>query len=44
MGISPSTADRQWTYTRAWLRRELSLGDLTWVERKGSESLRTAAE
>ena len=24
--------------------RELTLGDLTWVERKGSESLRTAAE
>ena len=23
LGISPSTADRQWTYTRAWLRREL---------------------
>ena len=26
LGISPSTADRQWTYTRAWLRRELGLG------------------
>ncbi len=24
--ISPSSADRQWTYTRAWLRRELGLG------------------
>ena len=26
LGISPSSADRQWTYTRAWLRRELGLG------------------
>jgi RNA polymerase sigma factor (TIGR02999 family) len=26
LGISPSGADRQWTYTRAWLRRELGLG------------------
>ena len=25
LGISPSSADRQWTYTRAWLRRELGL-------------------
>ncbi len=25
LGICPSTADRQWTYTRAWLRRELGL-------------------
>lgn len=23
LGISPSTADRHWTYARAWLRREL---------------------
>jgi RNA polymerase sigma factor (TIGR02999 family) len=27
LGISPSGADRQWVYTRAWLRRELGLGD-----------------
>jgi RNA polymerase sigma factor (TIGR02999 family) len=27
LGISPSGADRQWTYTRAWLRRELGLAD-----------------
>ena len=26
LGISPSTADRHWAYTRAWLRRELGLG------------------
>ena len=26
LGISPSSADRQWTYTRAWLRRALGLG------------------
>jgi RNA polymerase sigma factor (TIGR02999 family) len=26
LGISPSNADRQWVYTRAWLRRELGLG------------------
>jgi RNA polymerase sigma factor (TIGR02999 family) len=26
LGISPSSADRQWVYTRAWLRRELGLG------------------
>jgi RNA polymerase sigma factor (TIGR02999 family) len=26
LGISASSADRQWTYTRAWLRRELGLG------------------
>jgi RNA polymerase sigma factor (TIGR02999 family) len=26
LGISPSGVDRQWTYTRAWLRRELGLG------------------
>jgi RNA polymerase sigma factor (TIGR02999 family) len=26
LGISPSNADRQWTYTRAWLRRELGPG------------------
>jgi len=25
LGISPSSADRQWVYTRAWLRRELGL-------------------
>lgn len=29
LGISPSSADRHWTYARAWLRRE--------VESKGSE-------
>jgi DNA-directed RNA polymerase specialized sigma24 family protein len=23
LGISPSTADRHWTYARAWLRREV---------------------
>jgi RNA polymerase sigma factor (TIGR02999 family) len=27
LGISPSSADREWVYTRAWLRREL--GDET---------------
>ena len=27
LGISSSSADRQWTYTRAWLRRELGLGE-----------------
>jgi RNA polymerase sigma factor (TIGR02999 family) len=26
LGISPSNADRQWVYTRAWLRRELVVG------------------
>jgi RNA polymerase sigma factor (TIGR02999 family) len=26
LGISPSSADRQWVYTRAWLRRELGTG------------------
>ncbi|HEV3448675.1 MAG TPA: ECF-type sigma factor [Gemmataceae bacterium] len=26
LGISTSSADRQWVYTRAWLRRELGLG------------------
>jgi hypothetical protein len=26
LGISPSSADRQWVYTRAWLRREPGLG------------------
>ena len=26
LGNSPSSADRQWTYTRAWLRRERGLG------------------
>jgi RNA polymerase sigma factor (TIGR02999 family) len=26
LGISASSADRQWVYTRAWLRRELGLG------------------
>jgi RNA polymerase sigma factor (TIGR02999 family) len=26
LGISPSSADRQWRYTRAWLRRELGFG------------------
>lgn len=26
LGISPSTADRQWTYARAWLRRVMSAG------------------
>jgi RNA polymerase sigma factor (TIGR02999 family) len=26
LGISPSSADRHWVYTRAWLRRELGLG------------------
>ncbi len=26
LGISPSTADRHWTYARAWLRRELRGG------------------
>ena len=26
LGISPSSADRQWVYARAWLRRELGLG------------------
>jgi RNA polymerase sigma factor (TIGR02999 family) len=27
LGISTSSADRQWVFTRAWLRRELGLGD-----------------
>jgi len=27
LGISASAADRQWVYTRAWLRRELGFGD-----------------
>jgi RNA polymerase sigma factor (TIGR02999 family) len=26
LGISPSSADRHWVYTRAWLRRELGIG------------------
>ena len=26
LGISPSTADRHWTYARAWLRRSISSG------------------
>jgi len=26
LGISPSTADRHWTYARAWLRRVMSTG------------------
>jgi RNA polymerase sigma factor (TIGR02999 family) len=26
LGISTSSADRQWTFARAWLRRELGLG------------------
>jgi RNA polymerase sigma factor (TIGR02999 family) len=26
LGISPSSADRHWVFTRAWLRRELGLG------------------
>jgi RNA polymerase sigma factor (TIGR02999 family) len=26
LGISPSTADRHWTYARAWLRRAMSAG------------------
>jgi RNA polymerase sigma factor (TIGR02999 family) len=26
LGISPSNADRQWVYARAWLRRELGVG------------------
>jgi RNA polymerase sigma factor (TIGR02999 family) len=27
LGISPSTADRWWTYARAWLRRAVTRGD-----------------
>jgi RNA polymerase sigma factor (TIGR02999 family) len=27
LGISPKTADRYWTYARAWLRREMDGGD-----------------
>lgn len=30
--ISPSTADRHWTFARAWLRREIQRGDV--AERK----------
>lgn len=26
LGLSPSSADRLWVYTRAWLRRELDIG------------------
>jgi len=26
LGLSPSSADRQWVFTRAWLRRELGFG------------------
>jgi len=26
LGLSASSADRQWVYTRAWLRRELGFG------------------
>jgi RNA polymerase sigma factor (TIGR02999 family) len=28
LGISPSTADRYWTFARAWLRREMEAGRL----------------
>jgi RNA polymerase sigma factor (TIGR02999 family) len=28
LDISPSSADRHWVYTRAWIRRELGLGAL----------------
>jgi RNA polymerase sigma factor (TIGR02999 family) len=28
LGISPSAADRLWVFTRAWLRRELGLGEV----------------
>ena len=38
LGISPSSADRQWTYTRAWLRRELGSApgpDARFSERAG---------
>jgi DNA-directed RNA polymerase specialized sigma24 family protein len=27
LGMSASSADRQWVYTRAWLRRELGFGE-----------------
>jgi RNA polymerase sigma factor (TIGR02999 family) len=27
LGVSPSTADRQWSYARAWLHAELKRGD-----------------
>jgi RNA polymerase sigma factor (TIGR02999 family) len=27
LGLSASSADRQWVYTRAWLRRELGFGE-----------------
>ncbi len=27
LGISPSTADRHWVFSRAWLKRELRKGD-----------------
>jgi RNA polymerase sigma factor (TIGR02999 family) len=27
LGLSASSVDRQWVFTRAWLRRELGLGD-----------------
>ena len=29
LGISPSGADRLWTYARAWLHREMTAGDLS---------------
>jgi len=29
LGISPSAADRHWTYARAWLHRTLTAGDLS---------------
>lgn len=28
LGISPSTADRDWVFARAWLRREMGSGEL----------------
>jgi DNA-directed RNA polymerase specialized sigma24 family protein len=27
LGIAPSTADRHWTYARAWLYREVAPGE-----------------
>ena len=38
MGISPSTADRYWSYARAWLFRKLHYGELDRENRKSAEN------
>jgi RNA polymerase sigma factor (TIGR02999 family) len=44
LGISPSTADRDWAFARAWLRREMEQGGANAASQAAPQDSRTAQQ